>query len=73
VAFRIEENTNPKAGVTIDPDGWVNIRPEKKWSGISFIVVNASDGQYGARSSFTVTVIVSESVREPSLTTTSNV
>jgi hypothetical protein len=56
ITFRIEENTNPKAGVTIGADGWVNIRPEKKWSGISFIMVNASDGEYGAKSSFTVTV-----------------
>ena len=56
ITFRIETVTEPKAGVTIGADGWVNIRPDKKWSGISFIVINASDGKDSGKSSFTVTV-----------------
>jgi hypothetical protein len=56
ITFRIEEITEPKVGVSIDADGWVSIRPDRKWSGISFIVVNASDGKLSAKSSFTVTV-----------------
>jgi hypothetical protein len=56
LTFKIEENSNPNAGVSIDADGWVSIRPENKWSGISLVVINVSDGQYSAKSSFTVTV-----------------
>jgi hypothetical protein len=56
LTFRIDDNTNPKSGVTVTSDGWVNIRPDKGWSGTAIVVVNVSDGEYGVRASFTVTV-----------------
>ncbi|MBM4248162.1 MAG: hypothetical protein FJ149_01740 [Euryarchaeota archaeon] len=56
LTFKIDDNTNPKSGVSITPDGWVNIRPDKGWSGTALVVVNVSDGEFGVRASFTVTV-----------------
>jgi hypothetical protein len=56
ITFRIEDITEPRAGVSIDADGGVSVRPDRKWSGMSFVTINASDGQYSAKSSFTVTV-----------------
>jgi ribosomal protein S27E len=56
LTFRIDDNTNPRSGVSVSTDGWVNIRPDKGWSGTAIIVVNVSDGEYGVRASFTVTI-----------------
>lgn len=64
LTFRIEENSNPDAGVSIDTDGWVNIRPVAKFSGIAFLVINVSDGQASARSSLTVTVMPKSATTE---------
>lgn len=65
LTFRIDDNTNPKSGVTVTSDGWVNIRPDKGWSGTAIIVVNVSDGEYGVRASFTVTVTPKAATPQP--------
>jgi hypothetical protein len=56
ITFRVEDNSNLLSGVSVDRDGWVNITPDRKWYGVAVVVINASDGEYGVRASFTVTV-----------------
>ena len=54
--FSVEENTNSACKVTISSDGFVNIQPERGWTGTTWITVNVSDGEYSARATFAVTV-----------------
>jgi hypothetical protein len=69
ITFRIDDNTNPRSGVTLTSDGWVNIRPDKGWSGTALVVVNVSDGEFGVRASFTVTVTPKAVTPKPTPTT----
>jgi len=57
IRFAIERNTEPICVVTVSPDGWVDIAPDKKWSGTAWVTVNVSDGEFSARATFVITVV----------------
>lgn len=58
LTYSILVNSNPNCGVSIDAENLVDIIPLAEWSGVSYVVIEVSDGRLTAMDVFTVNVTI---------------
>ena len=54
--YSIVAVTNPSCGVAISGNRTITVNPAHNWSGVSYVTVQVSDGQYSATDTFRITV-----------------
>ncbi len=56
--YSILMNSNPNCGVSIDAENFIDINPLAEWSGVSYVVIEVSDGKLTATDIFKVNVTI---------------